>query len=66
MGSNWMASEPRSDMIYFMISHFHSGSCVDNRWEEDKGGGWETDRWYCRGEMMVPRIRMIAAEAQVV
>ena len=44
MGSNWMASEPRRDMIYFMMSHFHSGSCVDNRLEEDKGGGWETDR----------------------
>lgn len=66
MGSNWMASVPRRDMIYFMMSHFHSASCVDNRWEEDKGGGWETDRWYYRGEMMVPRIRMIAAEAQVV
>lgn len=29
-------------MIHFMKSHFHSGSCMDNRVKGDKGGSRET------------------------
>lgn len=29
-------------MTYFMMSHFHSGCCVDNRLMEDKDGSRET------------------------
>lgn len=35
--------EPRSYMIYFMISHFHSVYYIHNRLKEEKGGSRGTN-----------------------
>lgn len=35
-----MVFEP-SDMTYFIMSHFHSGCCIDNTLKEDRGGSRE-------------------------
>lgn len=36
--------EPRSYMIYFMISHFHSVYYIHNRLKEEKGGSRGTNQ----------------------